>query len=42
VDATLIVRVLAAPIEAGVTEVGLNEVHEIPDGKGVTHDNKTN
>jgi hypothetical protein len=40
-DATLIVRTLDAPVEDGVTEGGLNDVQEIPKGRGVTHESVT-
>ena len=40
-DATAIVRTLDAPVRDGVTEGGLNEVQEIPEGRGVTHDSVT-
>ena len=40
-ETTLIVRTLDAPVEDGVTEGGLNEVQEIPEGRGVTHDSVT-
>ena len=33
VDETLTVRVLVAPAVVGVTEAGLNEVHETPTGR---------
>ena len=40
-DATEIVKILVAPADVGVTDAGLKEVHVIPDGRGVTHDNAT-
>ena len=40
-DTTLIVRTLDAPVEDGVTEGGLNEVQEIPEGRGVTQERVT-
>ena len=40
-DATAIVRTLVAPVNDGVREGGLNEVHVMPDGKGVTQDSVT-
>jgi len=40
-DATAIVRTLDAPVEDGVTDSGLNDVHVIPDGKGVTQNSVT-
>jgi hypothetical protein len=40
-DATLIVRTLDPPVEDGVTEGGLNDVQETPEGGGVTHDSVT-
>jgi len=40
-DATAIVRILDAPVKDGVTDGGLNEVQEIPEGRGVTHDSVT-
>lgn len=40
-DATPIVRELAAPEDDGVREPGLKELHEMPDGRGVTHDSVT-
>jgi len=41
VDATLMTRVLESPVKDGVTDAGVNEAHEIPGGKGVTHDSMT-
>ena len=40
-EATSILSVLDTPEEVGVTEAGLNEVHEKPEGRGETHDNPT-
>jgi len=34
-------RVLESPVKDGVTDAGVNEAHEIPGGKGVTHDSMT-
>ena len=40
-DATLMVKTLDAPVNDGVTEGGLKDVQEIPDGRGVTHESAT-
>ena len=40
-EAIAIVRTLDAPVDDGVTDAGLNEVHVMPEGRGVTQESAT-